>query len=128
MADTNPLSPVQRRQDYESARANHTPEIGVEITVELPDERTRARVERIISANRIIVRLSHFTTASKSHNYKKGDFVACQYRIGAMNLRGWHEIPQSQLDAAEEPEPEESTQPREMIERDFMPARTRKAK
>lgn len=130
MPDTNPHSPVQRRQDYEERqRAAHTPAAGAVVTINIPDEIVRATVERVISDNRIIGKIMNFTTASKSHAYKKDSFVAAEYRKGQLGIKGWYEISQDQLDAADEPKYEEPpTPPREMVEADFALPRTRKAK
>lgn len=130
MVDTNPLSPTQRRQDFEERhRSAHTPDIGALVTINIPDEVVRATVERVISDNRIIGKIVNFTTASKSHNYKKDSFVAAEFRKGPIGVKGWYEISQDQLDAASEPEYEEpAAPPREMVEGDFALPRTRKAK
>lgn len=113
----------KQQQDAAVKQARHTPHIGDEITVHLPDERTRGTVERVISANQVIVKLVHFTTASKSHSYKKGDYVPVEYRIDGMGLKGWHEIPPDRLNAAPKDEPI-----RNMVAADFMTPAPKKAR
>ena len=112
MADTDPRTSVQRRQDYETAhRPAFDPREGELITLNLPDEVTRAKIVKVVSPTKIAAEIAQYTTGNKSHSYKKGDFVAAEFKMGAMNLRGWYVIPQSAMDAVQEsrfvvPEPE----------------------
>ena len=131
MANTDPRSAVQQRQDFEERnRPKYDPKVGDPVTIELPDERTRGTIVRVISPTRIIAQITQFTTGNKSHNYKKDDFVAAEHRMGMMNIRGWYVIPQAQLDAAPEPEPTEvevtTEPPREMVEGDVLLPRKRR--
>ena len=103
MADTDPRTSTQRRQDYETAhRPQYDPREGDMVTLNLPDEVTRAKIVKVVSPTKIVAEIAQYTTGNKSHNYKKGDFVAAEYRMGAMNLRGWYVIPQSAMDAVQE--------------------------
>ena len=72
-------------------------EEGQTVTVELPDERTRAEILSVVSASAFIGRISQFTTASKSHSYKKGDTIAVQQRPGAFGQTVWQAVPESEL-------------------------------
>jgi hypothetical protein len=65
------------------------PQIGQTITVDLPDERTRAEVVQVVSDSALLVKLTQFTTAAKSHPYHKGDVVAVQLRKDGMNQQAW---------------------------------------
>lgn len=65
------------------------PQIGQFITVDLPDERTRAEVVKVISDTACLAKLAQFTTAAKSHPYHKGDVVAVQLRKDGMGLQAW---------------------------------------
>lgn len=109
MSDSGYKRIVIEQQESAKKRQDWTPDVGNEITINLPDEVTRGTVERIISHSRLIAKIAHFTTNNKSHPYKKGDFVAAEYRRGSMGLPGWYEISQEDLDQAAAPEP-----PREM--------------
>ncbi|HEY1806006.1 MAG TPA: hypothetical protein VGG45_16150 [Terracidiphilus sp.] len=101
--------------------SDYQPKIDDIITVELPDERTRGKIVKVVSPQMVIAQLEHFTTGSKSHPYKKGDFIPCRYQVGQpMNLKGWYAVPQSELDAAEEaPEPEPDAPVREATAEDI---------
>lgn len=46
------------------------------LTIELPGERTRALICKILSPGKIILELTSEPLA-KSHSYRKGEFVAC---------------------------------------------------
>lgn len=79
---------------------HYEPKIGDTITVELPDERTRAVIEKVISDEAAIAKLLSYTT-SKSHSYKKGDLVACRFENLSMGITGWRVMSQRELDDAE---------------------------
>lgn len=86
---------------------HYQPKVGDIVTVELPDERTRATIEKLISDTAAIVRLNHFVTATKSHNYRKNDLVPVRYMVLDMGLMGWHSVSEKELaEATPEPEPE----------------------
>lgn len=108
----------------------YEPKVGDMITVQLPDERTRATIEQVVSDTAAIVRLNHFTTATKSHNYRKGDLVPVRYGTLDMGLPGWKSVSEQELaQATPEPEPEVDEAPevvaevpapiREMVEGDL---------
>lgn len=80
--------------------ANYVPKVGDVITLELPDERTRATIERVVSHDAAIAKLNTFTT-SKSHSYRKGDLVACRFEVLGMNVRGWRAMSDRELSDAE---------------------------
>lgn len=79
---------------------HYEPKAGQTITIELPDERTRAVIERVISDEAVIVKLLTFTT-SKSHNYRKGDMVPCRFQALDMGVPGWRAISDRELEDAE---------------------------
>jgi len=68
------------------------PQVGQLITVNLPDERTRAEVVQVISETGCLAKIAQFTTAAKSHSYRKGDIVAVQMRKDGMGQQGWTAI------------------------------------
>lgn len=78
------------------------PKEGDVITVELPDERTRATVKSVVSPVMVLAVIGQHTTAQKSHAYRKGDTIPCQYRDGAMNQRMWHVVSQKEFEEAED--------------------------
>lgn len=112
MADTDPRTDVQRRQDWEARnRPQYDPHVDEMVTLNLPDEVTRAKIVKVISPTRIVAKIMQYTTANKSHNYKKDNYVAAEYRMGDMNLKGWYVISEDALDRMQEaryeaPEPE----------------------
>ena len=65
------------------------PQVGQQITIDLPDERTRAEVVKVISDSACLAKIMQFTTASKSHPYHKDDIVAVQYKRDGMGLNAW---------------------------------------
>ena len=79
---------------------HYEPKVGDTITVEIPDERTRAVIERLISDEAAIAKLLSYTT-SKSHTYKKGDLVACRFERLGMGISGWRVMSQREMDDAE---------------------------
>lgn len=79
---------------------HYEPKVGETITVELPDERTRATIERVISNTAVLARLLTFTT-SKSHSYRKDELVACRFEMLGMTIPGWRVMSQRQLDDAD---------------------------
>ncbi len=84
--------------------SNYMPQVDDVITVELPDERTRAKIVRLVSATAAIAELQSFTTASKSHNYRKGDLVPCKFGKTPSGLSGWVAVSEAELKKAERPE------------------------
>lgn len=81
------------------SHGRYVPEVGNIITVELPGERTRATIERVISDEAVIAKLQTFTT-SKEHDYRKGDLVPCRFTDVGMGATGWLAISERQLDQA----------------------------
>lgn len=79
---------------------HYEPKVGETITVELPDERTRAIIERVVSDTAVLARLLTFTT-SKSHSYRKDELVACRFEMLNMTVPGWRVMSQRELDDAE---------------------------
>lgn len=47
------------------------------LTIDLPGEKLRALVKKVLDKNKIILQLTSVPLA-KSHNYQKDDFVACK--------------------------------------------------
>lgn len=80
--------------------STYEPKVGDTITLELPDERTRAVIERVVAPDAAIAKLNTYTT-SKSHNYRKGDLVACRYEVLGMNQAGWRVMSDRELADAE---------------------------
>lgn len=78
----------------------YEPKEGDTITVELPDERTRAQIIKVVSDTAVIAKLLTYTT-SKSHNYKKGDLVPFRHQRLDMNLPGWRSVSQHEMDEAD---------------------------
>lgn len=74
----------------------YVPKEGETITLDLPDERTRATIKRVISDTALIAELQHYTT-SKSHPYRKGDLVAAKFGPLAMNQVGWRAVSEREL-------------------------------
>lgn len=77
---------------------HYEPKPGDIITIELPDERTRGTVQKVISDTAVIAKLDHYTTGKGSHSYKKGDLVACKFEMLGMTVPGWRVVPQHELD------------------------------
>lgn len=99
---------------------HYEPKVGDTITVELPDERTRATVERVISDEAVIAKIASFTTNNKSHNYKRHDLIACRFGGTSMNARGWKVVSDQELREPPAPEPElVETAEREMVAGDL---------
>lgn len=82
----------------------YEPKTGDVITINLPDEVTRATIIRMVSATAAIAELMNFTTASKSHNYKKGDLVPCKFGRTITGLKGWTVVSENELQASAKPE------------------------
>lgn len=81
--------------------SNYVPKVGDTITIELPDERTRGTIERVISDVAAIARLQTFTTGvGKSHNYRKDDLVPCRFERLGMNVAGWRAVSEREMDEA----------------------------
>lgn len=86
----------------------YEPKVGDTITVDLPNERTRARIEKVISDTAVIAKITQFTTGRTSHNYNKDDLIACVYETLSMNSPGWRVMSERELaeaEAAAEPPP-----------------------
>lgn len=58
-----------------------TPIIDSYLTIDLPGEKLRALVKKVINNNKIILQLTNQPLA-KSHTYRKDDFVACIRKEG----------------------------------------------
>lgn len=91
--DTSKKLPAMSGPDYQ-------PKVGDQITVQLPDERTRCTIESVVSHDACIARLNHFTT-SKSHSFRKGDMIPCRYEMLEMNQPGWRSLTDRELAEAE---------------------------
>lgn len=89
--NTRPKLPAMRSGAYE-------PKEGDIITVELPDERTRATIERVISNTACIAKIMQYTTGNKSHSYRKGDLIPCRFEILDLNQPGWRAVSERQLE------------------------------
>lgn len=105
--------------------SRHEPQAGETITVDLPDERTRATIEKVLSRTAVIAKIDTFTTGNpKSHTYKRGDLIACRFTEVGMNLSGWKVVGERELSEAGKPaepkaEPEAEPAMREMVEGDL---------
>lgn len=82
------------------SNANYIPKVGDTITIELPDERTRGTIEKVISDTAVIAQLQHFTTAKLSHNYRKDDLVPCRFGKLSMNMSGWRAVSEREMEEA----------------------------
>lgn len=82
--------------------AQYEPQLGDVITVQLPDERVRAVIEGIVSDTAVTARLQNHSV-SRSHNYRKGDLVACRFEKTEVGPRCWIAIPERELQQATEP-------------------------
>lgn len=79
---------------------HYEPKVGDTITVQLPDEFTRAEIERVISDEAVIAKLKTFTTARASHQYRKDDLVPCRFERLSMGVPGWRAISEREMDEA----------------------------
>lgn len=103
---------------------SYTPQIDDTITVNLPDEMTRARIVKLVSKTLGIAELLSFTT-SKSHSYRKGSMIPVRFGRGPMGLMGWTAVNEAELEAGAKPEevPPEVNEVRAMTHADiFGPA------
>jgi hypothetical protein len=102
---------------------HYEPNVDDTITVELPDERTRAKIIGVVSDTAVTVELLTFTTNNKSHPYKKGDKVPAMFVPGPMNRHIWKVISDAELEAllreeravAEAAQAEENRAPPEVV-------------
>lgn len=74
------------------------PEVGKPLTVTLPGELMRAIVKRVLNRNTAFVEIGQPMT--RSHNYRKGDLVACKRKRQELG-----EIWEALDDRATAPEP-----------------------
>lgn len=81
--------------------SRYEPKVGDTITVELPDERTRAEVIKVISDTAVLARLATFTTAKGSHNYRKDDVIPCRFQKLGMGVPGWRVVSEREMDEAQ---------------------------
>jgi hypothetical protein len=77
---------------------HYHPREGDIITVTLPAERTRCQIITVVNDEAVIAMILGFTT-SPGHQLKKGDRIACRFRLGPMNEPQWIYVPQTELDA-----------------------------
>lgn len=80
---------------------NYEPKEGDVITVELPDERTRATIVRIISDTAVIAKIMQYTTGRHSHPYKKDDLIACKFETLDLGNSGWRVLSDRELEDVE---------------------------
>ena len=92
----NVASPLPKMSgtDYE-------PKEGDIITVELPNERTRAKIEKVISDAACIARIMQYTTAFHSHPYKKDDLIACKFEEVGVRNQGWRLVSDREMAEAD---------------------------
>lgn len=67
-----------------------TPKIGTYLLIDLPGEKLRAFVKKILNPNKVILQLTSVPLA-KSHTYKMNDFVACARKKGIFG-ESWEAI------------------------------------
>lgn len=95
--DKHPNQPAQLPR---MSNPRYEPHVGEEITIELPDERTRASIESVVSPTHCLARLLRYPV-SKSHQYRKGDLIACKHETLGMGISGWRVMSQRELDEAD---------------------------
>lgn len=66
------------------------PKTDTYLIIELPGEKLRAFVRKILTPNKIVLQLLN-VPLGKSHNYKKDDYVACK-RVQGMFGESWEAI------------------------------------
>lgn len=66
------------------------PTIDTYLTIDLPGEKLRALVRKVLNKNKIVLELTSVPLA-KSHAYKKGDLIACK-RVQGMFGEVWEVI------------------------------------
>lgn len=64
------------------------PKIDADLTVDLPGERLRASVRRIVDEDTVIVELTSGPMA-KTHTYRKGDLIAVRRTAAPFNQEMW---------------------------------------
>lgn len=85
-----------------------TPNVGTFLVISLPGETMRAKVDRVVNRNTVLVTLGQ--PMAKSHNYRLGDMVACR-RTPAKEFGGetWDAIETPPAPPAIPPEPVKPT-------------------
>lgn len=78
----------------------YDPKVGETITLQLPDELTRAEIIKIVTPETCLAKLLQYTT-SKTHQYRKDEVVPCRYETLTMNQRGWRAVSTRELDDAQ---------------------------
>lgn len=108
---------------------DYMPKIDDVITINLPDELTRGRIDRLVSKTLAIAELMNFTTG-KTHGYRKGSMVPVRFARGSMGLPGWTVVSEEELqrDAKPEEVPPEKHEVRSMTHADIFGPAERKSK
>lgn len=75
---------------------------GEAITVDLPGERTRGTVYKVVSPDALLVQLSVYTT-SREHGKKKGDIIPVINRKNHLGILSWEYVTEHELSASEKP-------------------------
>lgn len=99
MTTPQPAAPLPKMNEPEMGY-----DVGQTITVQLPNEVTRAVIEKAVSPTACLARINTFTTGHISHNYRRGDLIPCRYDILALNQRGWRVVSEREMAEAEEAE------------------------
>lgn len=76
--------------------SNYDPRVGDMATINLPGEVTRGEIVKVVTPQKIIVKLSTFTT-SKDHSYRRFDHVPCQLKKDFAGRLVWEGIPESEI-------------------------------
>lgn len=79
--------------------AHYQPKEGDTITIELPDERTRGTIVKVVSDETVVAKLIQYLTSRGT--YRKDDLVPCRFERLGMNVPGWRAVSQRELDDAD---------------------------
>lgn len=93
------MTPEPRTPLPPMAGPKYQPQVDDVITVEIPDERTRAVIRQVVSPTTCLAEITQYTT-SRSHNFKKGEIVPCRFEPLGFGVPGWRAVSQRELDAA----------------------------
>lgn len=85
--------------------AKYIPQEETYIVVQLPGEKLRAMIKRVVTEDAIIVELTSVPLA-KSHTYQRGDYIACRRQKTSLGEE-WEAVREQRISIEEVAEKEE---------------------
>ncbi len=92
MSFLEPVSPIATQ------RRKYKPQIGHTLTVDLPGERVRARIEKVITEDAVVCVILSTPMAKTQHRFVKDEMICVERRDNNIGLECWLALDERQLE------------------------------